>query len=56
VLVLLTRRSYDVERTSVRIHIHTKFHEDGFRNSSNGKGVTSTNSESVLVLLMREIS
>jgi hypothetical protein len=37
-------------------HIHTKIHDDRFRNSSKIKGVTSTIREAVaLVLLMRGI-
>jgi hypothetical protein len=37
--------------------IHTEVHDDQFRNSRNTKGMTSTISEAiVLVLLMRGIS
>jgi hypothetical protein len=43
-LVLLTRGIYKVRRSDglERNDIHTKFHDDGFRHSSNIKVVTAT--------------
>jgi hypothetical protein len=58
VLILLIGRIYDVTLGLLQVawHVHSKFHDDRFRNSSIVKGISSTTSEVVvLVLLMSGI-